>query len=1018
MGPRRADIVAPEGCGGNTSERRMPSAYHRGVEREATEDAIEAVGRRLLAAAERREPIVLTPQWWQERLLAWATGDPEFRVKLLRFVDVLPTLRSGRAVADHVRQYFRGHAPAFVHLGSGLAAQPAFRPVVSRAVREGVFAMAHRFIAGETPAAAVPRLRALADQGVACTVDLLGEATLSEAEADVYARRYAELVETLAREVPGAADEFWQGVPPVNVSLKLSSLCSQFETAAPERVSEVVLARLRPLLRLARQRGAFLNVDMEQHRYKDLVHHAFAHALRDPEFRDFADVGIVVQAYLKDAEDDLRRLRELAEERGTPFSVRLVKGAYWEEERIVAGQNEWPVPVFEEKAATDASFERCTDALLAAWPHLRPAFGTHNPRSVAQAMVKARALGLAGAVEFQTLFGMAEELREAVAQAGFRTRVYAPVGAVVPGMAYLVRRLLENTSNQSWFAQEALAASAEEVLAPPNLSAGAASSSRRRAASPSAAFRNAAPAEFHNPAVRQRMKTALAAARRSFPARSVQPLLIGDEAVGRRSVAEVRYPADPAMLLGRVAQATPADVDEAVAAAHDAFPAWRDRPATERAAILRRAASIMEGRRFALAALMVFESAKPWHEADGDVIEACDYLRYYAAEAERLLKPVPMLDVPGEENLYLREARGVCAVIAPWNFPLAIICGMSSAALTAGNCAILKPAAQSPLVAARLVEILREAGVPPGAVQYLPGPGGEVGRALVEHPGVDVIAFTGSKEVGLGIIEAAAPVRPGQRSVKRVVAEMGGKNAIIVDEDADLDQAVAGVVTSAFGYAGQKCSACSRLIVVGSAYDETLARLARAVESLVVGPPHEAATFVPAVIGESAQRRIEGYIAEGKQTARLLAQGAAPAGPGYYVPPTVFADVAADSRLAREEIFGPVLCVFRARDFEEALAMALDSEFALTGGLYSRNPRNVDRAKAAFRVGNLYINRRITGAVVGRQPFGGLALSGVGDKAGGPDYLLQFLQPRTISESTMRRGFAPEGIASHGARAQ
>ena len=398
--------------------------------------------------------------------------------------------------------------------------------------------MAHRFIAGETPAAAVRRLRALADQGVACTVDLLGEATLSEAEADVYARRYAELVETLAREVPGAADEFWQGVPPVNVSLKLSSLCSQFETAAPERVSEVVLARLRPLLRLARQRGAFLNVDMEQHRYKDLVHHAFAHALRDPEFRDFADVGIVVQAYLKDAEDDLRRLRELAEERGTPFSVRLVKGAYWEEERIVAGQNEWPVPVFEEKAATDASFERCTDALLAAWPHLRPAFGTHNPRSVAQAMVKARALGLAGAVEFQTLFGMAEELREAVAQAGFRTRVYAPVGAVVPGMAYLVRRLLENTSNQSWFAQEALAASAEEVLAPPNLSAGAASSSLRRAASPSAAFRNAAPAEFHNPAVRQRMKTALAAARRSFPARSVQPLLIGDEAVGRRSVAE------------------------------------------------------------------------------------------------------------------------------------------------------------------------------------------------------------------------------------------------------------------------------------------------------------------------------------------------------------------------------------------------------------------------------------------------------------------------------------------------
>ena len=417
----------------------------------AMEEETQALARRLLAAAQGGEPLGLSPQWWQERLLAWATSDPDFRVKLLRFVDVLPALRSAGAVADHVRQYFRGHAPALVHLGSGLATQPVFRPVVSRAVRQGVFAMAHRFIAGESPQSAVPRLRALAEQGVAYTVDLLGEATLSETEADVYAARYAELIETLAKEAPGPSGDLWRDVPPVNVSIKLSSLCSQFETAAPERVSEVVRARLRPLLRLARERGAFVNADMEQHRYRDLVQHVFADALREPELRDFADVGTVVQAYLKDAEEDIRRLRELAEGRGAPFSVRLVKGAYWEEERIVAGQNEWEVPVYEEKAATDASFERCTDALLAAWPHLRPAFGTHNPRSIAQAAVKAKALGLAGEVEFQTLFGMAEELRAAVAAEGFRSRVYVPVGAVVPGMAYLVRRLLENTSNQSWF---------------------------------------------------------------------------------------------------------------------------------------------------------------------------------------------------------------------------------------------------------------------------------------------------------------------------------------------------------------------------------------------------------------------------------------------------------------------------------------------------------------------------------------------------------------------------------------
>jgi RHH-type proline utilization regulon transcriptional repressor/proline dehydrogenase/delta 1-pyrroline-5-carboxylate dehydrogenase len=356
-------------------------------------------------------------------------------------------------------------------------------------------------------------------------------------------------------------------------------------------------------------------------------------------------------------------------------------------------------------------------------------------------------------------------------------------------------------------------------------------------------------------------------------------------------------------------------------------------------------------------------------------------------------------------------------VIAPWNFPLAIICGMTSAALAAGNCAILKPAAQSSLIAARLVDILREAGVPAEVVHYLPGPGAGVGQALVDHPGVSMIAFTGSKDVGLSIVRSAAVVQPGQREVKRVIAEMGGKNAIIVDDDADLDQAVAGTITSAFGYAGQKCSACSRLIVVGSAYDEVLARLGPAVQSLVVGPPHDPSTFVPPVISRAQQQKISGYIENGRKTARLLVEGRRPEGDGSFVPPAVFVDVKPEDPLAREEIFGPVLSVFRVESFDEALKLALDSEYALTGGLYSRNPRNIEKARREFRTGSLYINRKTTGAIVGRHPFGGLQLSGVGDKAGGPDYLLQFLQPRTISENTMRRGFAPEGISSQGTRA-
>jgi len=369
----------------------------------------------------------------------------------------------------------------------------------------------------------------------------------------------------------------------------------------------------------------------------------------------------------------------------------------------------------------------------------------------------------------------------------------------------------------------------------------------------------------------------------------------------------------------------------------------------------------------------------------------------------------PLNDPPGEENEYFHEGRGVTAVIAPWNFPLAIITGMSVGALAGGNAAILKPAAQSPVIAYRLVELLHEAGVPRGVVQYLPGPGREVGQALVEHAGVDNVAFTGSSGVGLGIIAAASKTQPGQRNVKRILAEMGGKNAIIIDDDADLDEAIHGTVDSAFGYGGQKCSACSRLIIVGSAYEPAVERLRNAVASLVSGAPHDPATQVPPVISADARDKILGYIDEGRRSCTLVAEGSTPeAGGGHYVAPTVFVEVPLDSPLAQEEIFGPVLCVFRADDFEEALQIAMNSRFGLTGGVFSRNPRNIELARRAFRVGNLYINRKITGAIVGRQPFGGRAMSGVGEKAGGPDYVRQFMEPRVVSENTVRRGFAPE----------
>jgi RHH-type proline utilization regulon transcriptional repressor/proline dehydrogenase/delta 1-pyrroline-5-carboxylate dehydrogenase len=463
-------------------------------------------------------------------------------------------------------------------------------------------------------------------------------------------------------------------------------------------------------------------------------------------------------------------------------------------------------------------------------------------------------------------------------------------------------------------------------------------------------------------------------------------------------------------IVGRCGRATADHARRAVAAAKAAFPAWRDTEPAERAAYLRRAAEVLRRRRFELAAWQVHECAKQWREADADVAESIDYCEYYAREMLRLAEP-RRWDLPGEENVYFYEPRGVTVVIAPWNFPLAILCGMTTAALVTGNTVVMKPAEQSSVIGAQLMEVFREVGLPAGVVNYLPGVGEEVGPVLVRHPDVAMIAFTGSKDVGLLINREAAQTSAEQEHVKRVLAEMGGKNAIIIDEDADPDEAVHGVTASAFGYQGQKCSAGSRVIVLEAIYDTFLNRLVEATRSLKIGPAEDPGNTVGPVIDEEARRRVLGYIEKGKREARLVygADVGELADEGYYVGPHIFADVPPEAAIAQEEIFGPVLAVIRAKDLTEALAIANGTRYALTGGLYSRSPGNIARVKREFRVGNLYINRKITGALVGRQPFGGFKLSGIGSKAGGPDYLLQFVLPRTITENTMRRGFAPLG---------
>jgi RHH-type proline utilization regulon transcriptional repressor/proline dehydrogenase/delta 1-pyrroline-5-carboxylate dehydrogenase len=461
-------------------------------------------------------------------------------------------------------------------------------------------------------------------------------------------------------------------------------------------------------------------------------------------------------------------------------------------------------------------------------------------------------------------------------------------------------------------------------------------------------------------------------------------------------------PGRPDRVVARAAAATEAEVDAALATAAGSR-AWSATPAARRAEVLLAAAAWLRQRRLEVAALEVRECAKPWPEADGDVCEAIDFLEYYARGAIELEAGAELLQVPGERNTLSYRPRGVAAVIAPWNFPVAIPCGMTAAALATGNAVLLKPAEQAPGCAYVLVQALREAGVPPEALALLPGEG-EVGAKLVADPRVHTIAFTGSSAVGQEIVRTAAETPPGQRHLKRVIAEMGGKNCVIVDADADLDEVVPALVKSAFVYAGQKCSAAARVLCHEAIHDPLVERLAGAIAVLEVGQADRLDIDVPPVIEQDAQERVGRYAAEAQRTGRLAATAESVPDAGWFATPALATELPEDSPVLQEEIFGPLLAVERVRDVEEACDRVDASPFGLTGGLFARNPETVDLVIERTPVGNLYVNRAITGAMVARQPFGGNRLSGTGTKAGGPGYLLQFVEPRVVSENTMRHG--------------
>lgn len=982
-------------------------------------------GKELFSTVAGEKPALFNKGDWIGKVMDWSMQNEQFKIQMFRFVDAFPSLTTGKQLTDHIREYFgeEKDMPPVLSEAAKMAGMlgslggAVLNKVISANIRE----MAQQFIVGENTKEAIKNIERLRKEGFAAVVDVLGEATLTEEEAEEYVGTYLEMLESLKKEqqgwkgLPGVAGDTgldWGHAPQVNIAVKPTAL---FALANPQDFEGSVAAMLKQLRRIAAkvvEVGGFLCLDMESYRHKDIIIELYRRLKM--EYRDYPHIGIVLQAYLKDTDKDLGDLLSWAREQNTQISVRLVKGAYWNYEGVKARQNGWAIPVWTIKAESDAAFERQSRMILENHQICHFACASHNIRSISAVMELAQELNVPESrYEFQVLYGMAEPVRNGILKVAGRIRLYCPYGDLVPGMGYLVRRLLENTANESFLRQSfAGDAQVERLLEDPAVTAQReraerAGKQRQTRTGPGGLtrFDNEAMVDFTRADHRAAFPLAIAKVREQLG--RTYPLYIDGREITTGDTCSTVNPANPTELLGRICQSGTGDVTQAVAAAKKAFPAWRDTSPRDRAQYLLNGAEAARKRIFELSAWQVLEIGKQWDQAYADVTEAIDFLEYYAREMIRLGEPQRIGRAPGEFNQHFYEPRGVAAIISPWNFPLAISLGMASAAIVAGNPVVFKPSNITGIIGWHLVEIFREAGLPAGVFNYVPGKGSIIGDFMVDHPDVSLIAFTGSVEVGLRIIERAARVHPGQPNVKKIISEMGGKNAIIIDDDADLDEAVPHVLYSAFAFQGQKCSACSRVIVLDAVYDRFVDRLVKAAKVYQIGPSEDPKYSLGAVSDAAAMKSIKEYIEVGKQEGRLLYSSPIPGGNGYWVPLTIIGGITPEHRIAQEEIFGPLLAVMRASDFDQAITWANSTRFALTGGIFSRSPEHLARARREFRVGNLYINRNNTGALVGRQPFGGSRMSGVGTKAGGPDYLLHFMDPRVITENTMRRGFAP-----------
>jgi len=925
----------------------------------------------------------------QDRILNEMLKDEGTKKRMIAFLDVA-TSAPDAALPELLRVYFpqggansRGLLRLMLNAGTHSLVPSRF---IGWGVRLGLQSMAGRFLAGETPESAIAKARQWRQRGVECTLDVVQENVVSEREAEDYKKTVLQLIRQWSREVVVPARTSG-GVPVRHVSVKLSGLTHRFEAMPHDWVIREAGKRLLEIFKEAKQaseQGApvMVNVDLEDYTVRDLSYDLLWKTLESRELQGWSEVGVVVQSYYKESAETLAGVIAKARETGKNIQVRIVKGAYHSYEQIRSAANGWEVPVYLTQPETDRNFRNLASMGLDAHGSIRLAIGSHNLEDIAyvQAEREARGIGIE-AVEHQFLLGVGNHLAKATARNDIPTRLYAPFGTSANGLSYMVRRLDEVKLNSA-IGQTHFSGSWRSYRA--NKQA-AASRTPPLAAAPAPTFANAPETDFSRASVRRAMEEALIRVRAKLPQR-ITPL-IGSEAYDiDHHTPEVNVnPAHWAEEVSHIWEASVREARRAVGIAQVGYRNWSKAfDQAQRSAILNRAADLVHERQYDIAAHLVIEAGKPWHLALAEVHEGIDFLRSYALEA---------LEVSEH-----REALGVGVAIAPFNFPFAIALGEVAGGLALGNAMILKPAEQTPASGRLLVEILREAGVPPETVQFVPGKGSVAGQALVEIPHVDFVVFTGSVETARRIMDTAR-LNPSRRhGFKLVVAETGGKNAMIVDETADLDVAVKAILDGAFLMSGQRCSATSRVFVVDSVADALLKRLEEGARSMVVGDPSDPKTQIGPQIDQASQEKVQAYLQMGKLWGEELETRQAHEDHpiGHYVGARIFTGGDPRAPFAQEEIFGPVLAVMRVKSVEEGIEQANHSPYGLTAGLISRHPRHIARFLERIEAGNAYVNRSQVGAMVRRQPFGGAKNSGTGPKAGGPQYVARFGRPKGL----------------------